>query len=770
MWHVILLMGSHHFFQRSGDRSIHMDGTERQENLPETLKGYVEHFIYRNEENGYSVFVLISGGKEITCVGNCRDLEAGESAELQGEYVQNPSYGRQFKIQSYRVVPPADAESMERYLGSGAVKGVGQALAARIVAKFGADTFRIIEDEPERLAEIKGISNRKAMEIAIQLEEKRDLRDAMVFLAGYHISQALSVKIFEEYGTDVYDVLKENPYRLAEDISGVGFQTADRIAAEMGMRPDSEFRIRCGITYALQQSATEGHCYLPAEELGQRASELLGVPAEDVLRETDALLIDRRIIIRDGNVYLPVFYYAEVNSARLLKECNLELKHLTPAEETRLVTQLEGLAASLEMELDPLQIEAVKECVCNGVFVLSGGPGTGKTTTINLIIRYFLQQGMDLLLAAPTGRAAKRMTEATGFEAKTIHRLLEVGGGMDGGRPVFQRNEDAPLEADVVIIDEMSMVDILLFHALMKAIVPGTRLILVGDVDQLPSVSPGQVLRDILESGCYPGIRLEKIFRQAMDSDIVVNAHRINHGEQIRLDTASRDFLFLERNDESVIRQHMVWMIREKLPEYCKCSTGEIQVLTPMRKGTLGCVELNRFLQGELNPPDRFKREHAVGDMIFREGDKVMQIRNNYKLEWNVYGAYRIPVDSGVGVFNGDMGRIKEIDEAGGGLTVVFEDGREVDYPMNGLDELELAYAVTIHKSQGSEYPAVVMPILDPPRMLQYRNLLYTGITRARNCLVLLGSSAVIRGMIDNEGENRRYSSFRKQITEMEAL
>ncbi len=665
-----------------------MDGTERQDNSPETLKGYVEHFIYRNEENGYSVFVLISKGKEITCVGNCRDLEVGESAELQGEYVQNPSYGRQFKIASYRPVPPADAESMERYLGSGAVKGVGQALAARIVAKFGADTFRIIEDEPERLAEIKGISNRKAMEIAIQLEEKRDLRDAMVFLAGYHISQALSVKIFEEYGTDVYQVLKENPYRLAEDISGVGFQTADRIAMEMGMSPDSQFRIRCGITFALQQSAGEGHCYLPVEELGIRASELLGVSREDALQEMDDLLIERKIIIRDGNAYSPVFYYAEVNSARLLRECNLKLKKLSPEEETRLVNQLEELAASLEMELDPLQIRAVKEAVCNGVFVLSGGPGTGKTTTINLIIRYFLQQGMDLLLAAPTGRAAKRMSEATGFEAKTIHRLLEVGGGMDGGRAVFQRNEDAPLEADVVIIDEMSMVDILLFQALMKAIVPGTRLILVGDVDQLPSVSPGQVLRDILESGCYPGIRLEKIFRQAMDSDIVVNAHKINHGEQIRLDTASKDFLFLERKDESIIKQHMVWMIREKLPEYCHCTAGEIQVLTPMRKGTLGCVELNRYLQGELNPPDRFKNEHLVGDVTFREGDKVMQIRNNYKLEWNIYGRYRIPVDSGVGVFNGDMGKIKEIDEAGGRLTVVFDDGREVDYPMNGLDEL----------------------------------------------------------------------------------
>lgn len=735
----------------------------------ETIKGYIDHFIFRNEQNGYSVIVLIYKGRETTCVGYCRDLQLGETIEAEGEYVQNAVYGKQFKFSKYKVVPPADKDSMERYLGSGAIKGIGQALAARIVKEFGSDTLRIIEEEPERLSEIKGISMRRAMEIAVQVEEKRDLRDAMIFLGQYNITQALSVKIFETYGDRLYDVMKENPYKLAEDIQGVGFITADTIARNMCMPENSPFRYRCGIIYILQQAATEGHCYLPLEVLVERACEMLGASKEELKNELDGLVIDRMVIVRDDNVYSKSYFYAEMNCASLLLERALQLENLTPEEEEILYGRLKKIAGEQGMEVDALQLEAVKESVKNGVFLLTGGPGTGKTTTINLIIRYFLSLGLDLLLAAPTGRAAKRMSEATGYEASTIHRLLEVGGGSDegDGNSFFQKNEDNPLEADVIIIDETSMVDIMLFQALLRATIPGTRLILVGDVDQLPSVGAGQVLRDVIDSGAFSCLKLKNIFRQALGSDIVVNAHKINEGKQINLDTNSKDFLFLERNDESVIKDIMVWMIKDKLPAYCNAEVLDIQVLTPMRKGTLGCIELNRFLQSRLNPPAPTKNEHMVGDIIFREGDKVMQIKNNYKLEWEIRGKYGIPVDSGLGVFNGDTGRIISINETAALLTVEFDDKRVVDYPFGALEELEPAYAITIHKSQGSEYPAVIMPLLDTPKLMQYRNLLYTGITRGKNCDVLLGSSQLIRTMIDNAGENRRYSSLKQRIQEL---
>ena len=716
--------------------------------------------------------VLIVKSREVTCVGNCRDLNEGESIEAEGEYVQNPVYGKQFKISGYKVIPPADRDSIERYLGSGAIKGIGAALAARIVKEFGDDTLRIIEEEPERLAEVKGISMRRAMEIAVQVEEKKDLRDAMIFLGDYHISQNLAVKIFETYGQGLYAIMKENPYRLAEDISGVGFITADNIAKEMGMPADSEFRIRSGIYYTLQQSVGEGHCYLPVELLLERSRKLLECDYETAKRQLQGLVFDTRIVIREENAYLSAYYHAELGCAAMLHDRNLRLESMSPEEEEVLMGRLKTIAGRQGMEVDPLQLEAVKECVKNGVFLLSGGPGTGKTTTINLIIQYFVSRGLDLLLAAPTGRAAKRMSEATGYEATTIHRLLEVGGNPeeDGRGIIFNRDEDNPLEADVVIIDETSMVDLMLFRGLLKAIVPGTRLILVGDVDQLPSVGAGQVLRDVIESGAYPCLKLQKIFRQAMNSDIVVNAHKINKGEQIRLDTDSKDFLFLERGDESIIKDIMVWMIRDKLPKYCNADVPDIQVLTPMRKGALGCIELNRFLQEQLNPARPDKKEHLSGDFIFREGDKVMQIKNNYKLEWEITGRYGIAIDSGIGVFNGDMGRIVSIDEPGSRLIVEFDDKRTVEYPFSALDELEPAYAITIHKSQGSEYPAVIMPILDTPALMRYRNLLYTGVTRAKSCVVLLGSSALIRNMIDNAGENRRFSSLKQRILEIEGI
>lgn len=738
----------------------------------DNITGYVDHIVYQNSDNGYTVMTLVAEGEEVTCVGMCKGLGQGENISAEGEYIEHPVYGRQFKIQTYETVAPTDRAGMERYLGSGAIRGVGEALAARIVKKFGDDTFRIIEEEPERLAEVKGISERKAQEIAVQMEEKKDLREALVYLQQYGISNTLAVKIYNTYGMEMYSVMRENPYRLAEDVSGVGFRIADEIAGRIGIHTDSDYRIRSGILYTLLQAVGEGHCFLPLELLLRRASELLGVSEENIRPQVDNLIMDRKLVAKGDAVFAAAYYYAELNCANMLRNLNipmLEAENL-PAQDMTIRKRLERMAENLSMELDELQLKAVEESIKNGLFILSGGPGTGKTTTINMIIRYFESEGMDIFLAAPTGRAAKRMTEATGFEAKTIHRLLELNSALsddDTRRANFERNQENPLEADVVIIDEMSMVDIQLFQALLKAILPGTRLILVGDVDQLPSVGPGQVLRDLMNSEAFPMVTLEKIFRQAGESDIVVNAHRINKGEQIALDNKSRDFFLLERNDVNVIYKHMIQLIREMLPKYVNATPFDIQVLTPMRKGSLGCETLNGILQRYLNPADPHKKEHSYGNTVFREGDKVMQIKNNYQLEWEIVGRYNIPIDKGMGVFNGDMGRVLEINETMSTLLVEFDDGRRVNYPFSGLEELELSYAITIHKSQGSEYPAVILPLLGGPRMLFNRNLLYTGITRARNCVTILGSSETVRNMIDNVSENRRYTALESRIREI---
>jgi exodeoxyribonuclease V alpha subunit len=738
----------------------------------ETVNGYVDHIIFQNSENGYTVMTLIVEGEETTCVGFCKGISQGENIAAKGEYVEHPVYGQQFKINSYQTVLPKDSASMERYLGSGAIKGVGAALAARIVKRFGDDTFRIIEEEPERLAEIKGISLHKAQEIGVQMEEKKDLREAMVYLQQFGISNTLAVKIYQTYGAELYGVLRENPYRLAEDIAGVGFKIADEIASQIGIHTDSDYRIRSGVFYTLQQSVGEGHCFLPMPLLLNRARTLLGVAEEDIRPQVENLAMDKKLVIKGEQVFAAHFYYAELNCATMLQNLNVPVweAEVLPAQEAALRNQLEKMMIELQMELDELQLQAVMTSIQNGLFILSGGPGTGKTTTINMMLRYFESEGLDIFLAAPTGRAAKRMTEATGFEARTIHRMLELNSALsdeDGRKVRFERNEQTPLEADVVIIDEMSMVDIQLFQALLKAIAPGTRLILVGDVNQLPSVGPGQVLRDVMDSGRFPMVVLQKIFRQAGESDIVVNAHRINRGEQIALDNKSKDFFLLERNDVNVIYKHMIQLIQEKLPRYVQASPMDIQVLTPMRKGSLGCETLNGILQRYLNPPDAAKREHAVGEVIYREGDKVMQIKNNYQLEWEIVSRYGIPVDRGVGIFNGDMGRILEINEAAAELVVEYDEHRRVTYPFSMLEELELSYAITIHKSQGSEYPAVILPLLTGPRMLFNRNLLYTAITRARSCVTILGSSSTVRGMIDNVNENSRFTGLADRIREV---
>ena len=737
----------------------------------ETINGYVEHVIFQNSENGYTVMNLVVDGEEITCVGMCKGLSQGENIAAEGDYVEHPLYGKQFKMVTYRIEAPKDSVSMERYLASGAIKGIGAALATRIVKKFGEDTFRIIEEEPERLVEVKGISERKAQEIAVQMEEKKDLRDALVYLQQFGISNTIAVKIYNTYGMNLYGVMKENPYRLAEDISGIGFRLADELAAKIGIHTDSDYRIRSGIFYVLLQSTGEGHTYLPLPLLLERAGRLLGLPREAVRPQIDNLMMDKKLVIKGDKVFASSYYYMELNCARMLYERNLKLEEeVLPSQEAQLEKRLEKLAQNLKMELDELQIRAVMEAVRNGIFILSGGPGTGKTTTINMMIHYFESEGLDIFLAAPTGRAAKRMTEATGYEARTIHRMLELNSALsdeDTRKVSFERNEENPLEADVIIIDEMSMVDIQLFQALLKAVTPGTRLILVGDVNQLPSVGAGQVLRDLITSGKFPMVELKKIFRQAQESDIVVNAHKINAGEQISFDNKSRDFFLLERNDVNVIYKHMIQLIQEKLPRYVKASAYDIQVLTPMRKGSLGCETLNGILQRYLNPADAGKKEHISGDTVYREGDKVMQVKNNYQLEWEIVSRYGIPVDRGTGVFNGDMGRIREINEAASCLVVEYDEQKRVTYPFAMLEELELSYAVTIHKSQGSEYPAVILPLLTGPRMLFNRNLLYTAITRAKSCVTILGSSDTVRSMIENVSENKRYTALAERIQEM---
>ncbi len=744
----------------------------------DTVKGFIEHIIFRNEENGYTVLNLVDGEDEITCVGIFQTADQGETIEAQGEYITHAVYGEQFKIERYKIVPPDDAAGIERYLGSGAVKGVGAALAARIVKKFGADTYRIIEEEPERLAEIKGISDRKAREIAAALYEKRDARAAMSFLQKYGISNTLAFRIYEAYGARVYGILKENPYQLAEDVHGIGFKIADEIAAKIGIHTDSDFRIRSGLLYTLMLAAAEGHCYLPQSILLKKAGELLGLEPALMEPQLGNLAMDKKLVMKmpapgeeECRVYASTYYYAELNCARMLHDLNVraEEEQFLPAQEQEIGEKIDRLARELEIELDALQKKSVLESVRNGIFILSGGPGTGKTTTINVIIRYFLAEGMDIYLAAPTGRAAKRMTEATGYESRTIHRMLELSGEVSGESRAarFERNEGNPLEADVIIVDEMSMVDIFLFQALLKAVMVGTRLIMVGDVNQLPSVGPGQVLQDIMNSGRFPMVVLEKIFRQAGESDIVWNAHRIHAGQELALDNKSRDFFFLERNDTNVIYKHMIQLITEKLPAYVDAQPYDIQVLTPMRKGKLGVETLNGILQRYLNPASAEKKEYTSGETLFRENDKVMQIKNNYQLEWEIVSRYGIPIDKGTGIFNGDIGIIRQINDYAHEVVVEFDEHRRVTYAYAQLDEIELAYAVTIHKSQGSEYPAVIMPLLTGPKMLFNRNLLYTGVTRAKNCVTILGSRRTVQEMVDNNYQNRRYTGLAERIREL---
>ncbi len=736
----------------------------------EIRKGYVEHIVFRNNENGYSVFELAGDGEELTCVGTFPVLTEGEFVQVSGTMKEHPLYGEQLQAEQLEFLPPEDELAMERYLGSGAVKGIGAALAARIVRRFKGDTFRIIEEEPERLAEVKGISERKAREISRQMEEKKEARQVMMFLTNYGIAMSLAVKIYQKYGQQTYRILQENPYQVADEIVGVGFKTMDEIAGRIGIRSDSDYRIQSGLLYVFQQAAGEGHTCLPEELLLQRASELLQVPGEAVGIQMRNMCMDQKLVIKEqsGQVmaYYARYYYMELDTAKMLHDLNIRcaMEEEAIMQKLRAVEQLSGI------ELDEMQREAAAEAVKNGLLIITGGPGTGKTTTINSIIRYFETEGMEILLAAPTGRAAKRMTEATGCEALTVHRLLEISGapGEDNGKAVFERNEENPLEADVLIIDEMSMTDIFLMHALLRAVSVGTRLILVGDINQLPSVGPGCVLKDIIRAGTYPVVKLQKIFRQASQSDIIVNAHKINRGEPVELNNKSRDFFFLKRTDPVLIQRVVLALVQDKLPGYVGARPYDIQVLTPMRKGALGVENLNAILQRYLNPPADDKKEREFSGSLFREGDKVMQIRNNYQLEWEARNNYGIAIEKGTGIFNGDMGIVQKIDFPAEQVEVLFDDYRTVTYGFQQMEELELAYALTIHKAQGSEYPAVVIPLLSGPRMLMNRNLLYTAVTRARACVTVVGSDETFHQMIENAHEQTRYSGLQFRIREVE--
>ncbi len=749
-----------------------------------TVTGYIEKIKFRNEENGYSVLSVSDGKEDYILVGTFPYIGEGERIEATGRMVEHSIYGEQLAVESYEIKAPEDTLAIERYLGSGAIKGIGAALAKRIVKKFKADTFRIMEEEPERLAEIKGISERMAMEISSQVEEKREMRQTMLFLQQYGISMNLAVKIYNQYGQRVYSVIQENPYKLADDISGVGFKMADEIAAKVGIFTDSDYRIKSGLFYALLQAMGFGHTYLPKDELLASASELLQVAPEHMEKHLMDLQMEKKLVMKEKDglpiVYPAQFYYMELNTARMLHDLNLKDK--TPTDKIR--ERLKRILAYDEMELDELQEQAVIEAVNNGLLIITGGPGTGKTTTINTIIKYFELDSMEILLAAPTGRAAKRMAETTGCEAKTIHRLLELTGApllddkAGAGNAVaasnrlegmhFERNEMNPLDADVIIIDEMSMVDISLMHSLLKAVNIGTRLILVGDVNQLPSVGPGNVLRDLIASGQFPVVKLAKIFRQAAQSDIVVNAHKINAGERVPLEKRSRDFLFIRRDQPADIVRDMMVLLRDKLPNYVQADISEIQIMTPMRKGVLGVEALNKVMQEHFNPPGPGKPEKESGGTVYRVGDKVMQIKNNYQLEWVTKSRYGIPMEKGMGVFNGDTGTIREVNLFSETLEVEFDEGRRVEYSFKQLEELELAYAITIHKSQGSEYPAVVIPVHTGPRMLMSRNLIYTAVTRAKRCVCLVGLPEMFQFMVDNEVEQKRYSGLRDRILEIE--
>lgn len=730
----------------------------------ETIKGYVEKIVYRNDENGYTVLDLDVDGDSETCVGSFHVINEGEYIEVSGEYKEHKNYGPQLLVSEYKVIQPEDEISIIRYLSSGVIKGIRESTATKIVNRFGKDTFRIMEEEPERLAEIRGISEKKAMEISGQMEEKREMRSAMMFLSDYPINMQTAVRIYNYYGNRMYEVIRTNPYKMAEEIDGIGFKIADEIAKKSGINPDSDFRIESGILYALSQALLAGSVYLPANVLLEASKRFLEVDELDFDRHIMNMSLDKRIICKGSDIYQTRNYYTELTVAKSLADLNQKNK----INEEKILARLKKIEKKENIVLDEIQELAVVESVRSGLLIITGGPGTGKTTTINMIIKYFEEQDAEILLAAPTGRAAKRMFEATGREAQTIHRLLSYNGNPEEeGSMKFEKNSENPLEADLIIIDETSMVDIFLMNALLKAVMPGTRLILVGDVNQLESVGAGKVMEDMINSNIFNVVKLEKIFRQAAESDIVTNAHKINKGQPVDHGKRSRDFLFIKRDTRNQVMSAILALVRDKLPGYVEADMNEVQIITPTRKGVLGVEKINETMQYYLNPPTEDKQEKQTAGVTFREGDKVMQIKNDYQIEWEMKGKYDVVLDKGMGVFNGEVGIINKINNYTEMMEVEFDDRKCVTYTFKQLDELELAYAITVHKAQGSEYPAVVIPLFQGPQMLMTRNLLYTAVTRAKKCVCLVGDTDVFDYMEGNNTIRKRYTGLKERLMEV---
>ncbi|WP_432662656.1 SF1B family DNA helicase RecD2 [Wukongibacter baidiensis] len=726
------------------------------------INGVVKEIIFRNEDNGYVVASIDTGKEDVVVVGYIPIINVGETMSFSGSITVHPIYGEQLQVVNSKQIPPETLEGIKSYLSSGLLKGIGEKMAERIVERFGKDALDIIQYHPDRLTEVNGIGDKKAKDIAEAFEEQREIKEVMVFLGQFGVSTAYAVKIFKKYGDKTIENLRENPYRLADDISGIGFKMADTIAKRMGIDPKSPYRIMCGIKYALTQYNLEGHTYGVKEALIDRTCEILGLDASMIEDGIITLTINGEIHqenVDDKIAVFPMaFFYAETGACKKLIELagtSFENPNIDLEEEIRNIEKDGDIALAAN------QRDAVKEAFSNGVTVITGGPGTGKTTTVNSVIKLFEGQNLKIGLAAPTGRAAKRLTETTGREAKTIHRLLEYSYSDDGGGMGFMKNGEEPLSFDVIIVDEVSMVDILLMYHLLKAIPPDTRVVLVGDVDQLPSVGPGNVLHDIIESGIVKVVRLTEIFRQAKESMIVVNAHMINKGEKPKLNVKDKDFFFLPKRNQDDILHTIKELCVKRLPKFNDYDPRrDIQVLTPMKNSRIGTNNMNNELQNILNPECNSKREKKIGDRLFRVGDKVMQIKNNYNIKWKSEDGLR----KGEGVFNGDIGYVTFIDDEAKTISVCFDDEKNVEYDFAGLDEIVLAYSITIHKSQGSEFPVVVMPICWGPPMLLNRNLLYTAVTRAKELVVLVGMEKYLYMMIKNERNSNRNSGLKFRL------
>ena len=689
---------------------------------------------------------------------------------MEGRW-ESGEHGTQYQVENFMEVVPRTKEGILGYLSSGAVKGIGPKMADTIFRKFGLQTLEIMENNPQELLKIRGISEKKLAAIVESYGKNQVFRELMTFLAPFKVTPKKVNMILKKFGNESVDIIRHRPYMLSA-VKGFGFLTVDAIGRQCCCALNDPMRISGCIGHIMNQAMKEGHLFKQRQEVIREALEMLNrdlqvmaVSEQDVSQVLYRLVLQKSIVVEEERIYSIRQYEEETQTASMIARRLLEKPVLLSIE-----PELEKAQKTLGITLSETQKQAVRMVFAHPISIITGGPGTGKTTTINAMIHYFEAEGLDIFLAAPTGRAAKRMTEATGCEACTIHRLLELTGNVDdsSANVHFERNADNPLDADVIIIDEMSMVDIHLMHALLSAIVPGTRLVLVGDQNQLPSVGPGSVLRDLIRSECFPIVCLTHIFRQASQSDIVVNAHKIHNGEEVILDNKSKDFFFLKRYDVNVIWKVLVTLVSQKLPRYVDARPQDIQILTPMRKGALGVENLNQILQKYLNPPAPDKAERENGGNILREGDKVMQIRNNYQMEWEIRGINGIVAERGMGVFNGDLGMIRSINPYTEVITVEFEEGKFADYTFKQADELELAYATTIHKAQGSEYPAVVIPLLGGPRMLMTRNLLYTAVTRARKCVTIVGSDVTFQAMIGNHIEANRYTTLARRIREMQ--